>query len=218
MEYPDVETARLQELYTRRVARQGTAPGCPAPEAILALVRREGGEAERMATLAHVMSCAPCHREYQWLTAVNEGTGEAGGAPARAVRPAWWRGTPLALAASIAVVAAAGVVLSSVIRSGDEQVRGTVTEIELVAPRATAPAGAPITFSWRPLPNATRYVLEVQRQDGLVVLADTTADTVLTVAPSAALLPDSTYRWWVRESGDASEPRSSGLRTLQLSR
>jgi hypothetical protein len=216
VEYPDVETARLQELYTRRVARQGTAPGCPTPEAILALVRREGGEHGRIATLEHVMSCAACHREYEWLRAVDEAAVEAGGEPAGVARPAWWRGTPLALAASIVAVAGAAIVLSSVLRSGADRVRGPVSEIELVAPRATANAAAPIVFVWHPLPNASRYVLEVQREDGSVALADTTADTVLTVAPSAALRPDSTYRWWVREASDAAEPRSSALRTLRL--
>jgi len=216
VEHPDVETARLQELYARRVARQGTAPGCPTPDAILALVRREGGEAERMTTLEHVMSCATCHREYEWLQAVAQATVEAGGAPAGLAGQAWWRGRPLALAASIAVVVGAAIVLSSVLRNGAQRERGTLSEIELVSPRATASAGAPIVFAWRPLPNASRYVLEVQRLDGSVALADTTADTALTVAPSAALHPDSTYRWWVREASDAAEPRSSALRTLRL--
>jgi hypothetical protein len=216
VEHPDVETARLQELYARRVARQGTAPGCPTPQAILALVRREGGEHERIATLEHVMSCATCHREYQWLQAVDEATVEAGGEPAGGARLAWWRGAPLALAASIVAVVGVAGVLSSVLWKGADRVRGTVSEIALVAPGATANADAPITFAWRPLPKASRYVLEVQREDGAVALTDTTADTVLTVAPSAALLPDSTSRWWVRDASDAAEPRSSPLRTLRL--
>ena len=216
MEHPDVDTARLQELYARRVARQGTAPGCPTPEAILALVRREGGEHERLATLEHVMSCAACHREYQWLRAVDEAAVEAGGEPAAVIRPAWWRGAPLALAASIVVVAGVAGVLSSLLWKGADRVRGTVSEIQLMAPGATANADAPIAFAWHPLPKAAHYVLEVQREDGSVALTDTTADTVLTIAPSAALLPDSSYRWWVREATDAAEPRSSALRMLRL--
>jgi hypothetical protein len=216
VEHPDVETARLQELYAQRVARQGAAPGCPTPEAILALVRREGGEHERLATLEHVMSCATCHREYQWLRAVDEAAVEAGGEPAVVIRPVWSRGTPLALAASIVLVAGVAGLLSTVLWKGADRVRGTVSEIELVAPGATANADAPIAFTWHPLPKAARYVLEVQREDRSVALTDSTADTVLTVAPSAALLPDSTYRWWVREASDAAEPRSSALRTLRL--
>jgi hypothetical protein len=216
VEFPDVETTRLQELYARRVARRATAPGCPTPEAILALVRREGGEHERLVTLDHVMSCAACHREYEWLMAVDEAAVEAGGEPGGPVRPAWWRGMPLALAASLVAVAGAAIVLSNVLHRGIERVRSTVSGIELVAPGASANADAPIAFTWHPLPGASRYALEVQHEDGTVALADTTADTVLTVAPSEALLPDSTYRWWVREDTDAAEPRSSALRTLRL--
>ncbi|MFL5493089.1 MAG: hypothetical protein ACJ8DC_01775, partial [Gemmatimonadales bacterium] len=171
----------------------------------------------RLATLEHVMSCAACHREFQWLRAVDEGAVEAGGEPAAVIRPAWWlRAAPLALAASLVVVAGTALVFSSLLRTGADRVRGTVSEIKLVAPGATANANRPIAFSWHPLPKASRYVLEVQHEDGTVALADTTADTVLTVAPTAALLPDSTYRWWVREASDAAEPRSSALRTLKL--
>jgi hypothetical protein len=216
VEHPDVDTARLQQLYARRVARQGTPPGCPTPEAVLALLRREGGEHERLATLEHVMSCPGCHREYQWLRAGDEAAVEAGGEPAAVIRPAWWPGAPLALAASIVVVAGVAGLLSSVLWKGADRVRGTVSEIQLVTPGATANADATIAFAWHPLPKASRYVLEVQREDGSVALADTTADTVLTIAPSAALLPDSTYRWWVREASDAAEPRSSALRMLRL--
>jgi hypothetical protein len=68
-------------VYARRVARQGAAPACPAPEATLALVQRQGGQHERIHTLEHVMACAACHREYAWLAAVHEAAVEAGRAP-----------------------------------------------------------------------------------------------------------------------------------------
>jgi len=64
------------------VARRGTAPPCPAPESTLALVQRQGGEPERIDTLEHVMACGACHREYQWLAAVQEAAVEAGRVPA----------------------------------------------------------------------------------------------------------------------------------------
>ena len=75
MEHRDVtETACLQQLYGRRVAarREGGGSDHAAVEAILAVVRREGTEQERLATLEHVMSCAACHREYEWLKAVDQ--------------------------------------------------------------------------------------------------------------------------------------------------
>jgi hypothetical protein len=59
-------------------------------------------------------------------------------------------------------------------------------------------------------------VLEVQSGDGDVVLSDTTSDTTLTLAEHDRLLPDTEYRWWVRETTDGAEPRSSALRRLRL--
>jgi hypothetical protein len=218
MEHRDVtETAWLQQLYGRRVAarREGGGSDHAAVEAILAVVRREGTEQERLATLEHVMSCAACHREYEWLKAVDQAGVEAEGGVGAGQRRPWWRGAPLAMAASVAVVVGTGVVLSGVLRSGADRERGTADDIVLVAPGAQAGGGGPIAFTWRALPEASGYVLEVQRADGAVVLADTTRDTV-TVVEAGRLAPDSNYRWWVREVTDGAEPRSSPLRELRL--
>lgn len=218
MEHGDLtETARLQQLYARRVAARGEggSTGHATIEAILAVVQREGPEEERLATLEHVMSCAACHREYEWLKAVDQAGVEAGGVAGAGGRRAWWRGQPLALAASVAVVVGAAVVLSGVLRSGADRERGTAGDIALVAPGARAAGGAPLVFTWRAVPEASRYVLEVQRADGSIVLADTTADIVAVVEPGR-LLPDSAYRWWVREVTDGAEPRSSAFRDLRL--
>lgn len=211
------ETTRLQQLYARRVAARGESAGegHVTVEAILALVQHEGPEEDRLATLEHVMSCAACHREYEWLKAVDQAGSEvADGAGARG-RRAWWRGAPVALAASVAAVVGAGVVLSGVLRSGAERERGTGGDIVLVAPGGRVPARAPVAFTWRALPEASGYVLEVQRTDGSVVLADTTGDTVA-VVEAGRLASDSAYRWWVREVTHGAEPRSSELRKLRL--
>ena len=216
MEHGDLtETARLQQLYARRTAARGGGAGHVTVEAILALVSREGTEDERLATLEHVMSCAACHREYEWLKAVDQAGVEAETEVGAGQRRPWWRGAPLAMAASVAAVVGAGVVLSGVLRSGADRERGTTGDIALVAPGAAAGAGGPIAFTWRAVPEATGYVLEVQRADGSVVLADTTGDTVA-VVEAGRLAPDSNYRWWVREVTDGAEPRSSGFRGLRL--
>ncbi|HET7240096.1 MAG TPA: hypothetical protein VFI77_02985, partial [Gemmatimonadales bacterium] len=82
----------LGRLYRRRVAaRSVSAIGCVSPEAMLALLEREGLESERLATLEHVMSCPDCHREYEWLAAVGQAATKAGGRPAR---QALWRRAP----------------------------------------------------------------------------------------------------------------------------
>jgi hypothetical protein len=210
------ETTRLRQLYAQRAAAPGSErAGCVSPDAILALVLREGSEEDRLATLDHVMSCDACYRDYQWLSAADEAGLETERTAATPERRTIWRRTPLALAASLAALVGAGVILSNALRPGPEPERGAGTDLTLIAPRAGASAAAPIAFTWRSLPGASRYVLEIQRTDGSVVLADTTADTVL-VLHEIGQLPSSTYRWWVREVTDGSEPRSSDLRNLRV--
>jgi hypothetical protein len=215
MDQPDLtETERFQRLYARRVAERSAPTACVAPEQILAVIRRDGAEGERMEILEHVMSCAACHREYQWLTAVDQAGIEAGAAGER--RKAWWQGRPMALAASLLAVVAAGLLVQSRIRTGTEPVRGEDGDIVLVAP-PTAPTSGDLTFVWRSAPGASGYVLEVQRSDGSIAFSDTTRDTLLTLGAANQVLPDEEYRWWVRELTDVSEPRSSGFRRLHFS-
>ena len=49
---------------------------CPAPEAIEAMVRREGAEADRLRLLDHVMGCAHCAEEFELLRSVHRASGE----------------------------------------------------------------------------------------------------------------------------------------------
>src|SRR4029079_9306377 len=123
--------------------------------------------------------------------------------------------TPMAMAASLLVAIGAGVVLSGVLRTGDDRERGASADIALVAPGNRVAGTGPITFAWHAVPGVSRYVLEVQRADGSVALADTTADTSATLADPAPLRADSSYRWWVREAPDGAEPRSSAFRDLR---
>jgi hypothetical protein len=202
----------LERLYRARVAaRPVVTERCVSPEAMLALLQRDGTEDERMATLEHVMSCPACHREYQWLATVDRAAVEAGGsaAPGRA----WWRGAPLALAASLVAVIGAGLLVRAPWRAGGEPVRGEAGDVSLVEPAAGATIADSPTFAWHPLPEASAYVLEIQRADGSVARSDTTADTTLTLP---APLPPAEYRWWVREVTDGADPRSSPFRTVKV--
>ena len=206
-------TDRMERVYRRRVAGRKGGDACVSPEAILAVVQREGREDERLATLDHVMSCAACHREYELLAAVDEAAGESAGGSG-AVHRAWWRSAPLALAASLAAVAAAALLMQGRLQRG-EPVRGGAGDIALVAPGSGTAGAGDLTFVWHPVPGADGYVLELQ-YDGAVAFADTTTDTTLTLAEPDRLLPAAEYRWWVRELTDGAEPRSSELRTLRL--
>jgi hypothetical protein len=213
-----IDDERLKQLYARRVAERDRpgSPGCTSPEAILGLVRREGSEEERLATLDHVMSCAACHREYEWLAAVDRAVVEA--EPAAAARRSWEFLRPLALAASVLVAVGAVLVVRRMVTQGPEPIRGNGVDIVLVAPAEEVSAAHPIAFVWRPLAGVRRYVIEVQRADGSVAFTETTADTALTLREPSGVLPESEYRWWVRELTDGSEPRASSYRTLRLRR
>jgi len=202
----------VERLYRSRVAAKPVVTErCVSPEAMLALFQREGSEDERMATLEHVMSCPACHREYEWLAAVDQAVQAV---PAASPTRPWWRSAPLALAASLLLVIGAGLLVRAPWRAAGEAVRGESGDVALIAPAAGATVTGSATFAWHPLAEASAYVLEVQRPDGQVVRSDTTADTMLAL-PSAALAPHR-YRWWVREVTNGSEPRSSAFRTVQV--
>ena len=213
-----IDDERIKQLYARRVAERDRpgGPGCVSPEAILALVRREGREEERLTTLDHVMSCAACHREYEWLGAVDRAVVET--EPAAASRRSWQFMRPFALAASLLVAVGAVLVVRRMVTDRPEPLRGNGADIVLVGPPAEVEASAPLTFVWRPLDGVRRYVLEVQRLDGSVVFTETTDDTTFTLGEPAGVLPENDYRWWVREVTDGSEPSASPFRALRIGR
>ncbi len=207
-----VNDQQLRDIYAHITAsRAGSrTAGCPDPEAILALVRREGAEEARLATLDHVMSCADCRSDLDLLRSIEAAGAETGAS----VRPGRrWKG-PLALAASVllAVVvgryALPGGPASDVVRSADGD------RVTLVAPPPEVPAGAPLLFAWHPIAGADRYRLEVMDQGGEVALEAETADTSILLR-SAADLPPGEYQWWVGATAPGTS--RSELRPLRLS-
>jgi len=207
--------ARLRELYagimtSRR--RSGRLGPCPEPEAIQALVRRQGPEEARLATLDHVMSCADCRSEFDLLRSIEMAGAQAGTAD-RPVRR--WL-APAALAASVLVavlvgrLALPGAPENEIVRSGAGE------RVTLVAPPAQVATGSPLLFAWHPIPEASRYRLEVLTDEGEVVLEAETADTAIMVQ-SAADLPAGEYQWWVGATVPGATPRSD-FRPLRLTR
>lgn len=206
-----VNEQRLREVYGGVMVSRSRRPSsaCPAPEAILALVRREGPEPARLATLDHVMSCADCRAEFDLLRSIELAGAEAG-ATARPGRR--WL-APLALAASVllAVVvgryALPGAPEDDVVRSGADD------RVTLLAPPTEAAAGSPLLFAWHPIARASRYRVEVMNTAGDVVLEAETADTAI-LLQSAAGLPPGEYQWWV--GATAPDAARSALRPLRL--
>jgi len=217
---------RLRALYAptaERVPERRAA--CASPEAILALVRRDGAEGERLRTLDHVMSCGACRKDFELLRAV-ESAGEATGATvaARPVRrfgglassPWTWGITAIAASLVLAVGLRHGGPTGTVLRdaAGAEARIG----ISLIAPnaRATAPVHS-LTFVWRPSPKTVRYTLEVLDTAGTVAYSASTTDTALVVKDAAKRLKTGVaYRWWVRSLSISGEERHSEFRDLKV--
>jgi len=220
----DVTNARLDDnrlrgLYDQiLVMRDG--PGrtsCPSPEALLGLVRRDGPEEQRLATLDHAMACGDCARELELLRAIEDagargGVGERVGA---ASTPRRWY-APLALAASVLIAVGVAVVQRSG-RPGEEDLPRGSSAVTLLAPPNDVRTGAgAVSFVWRPVAGAVRYALEVLDTTGVVRLSAATPDTTVTLTDLRKLTPGVEYRWWVRATDAAGAQRVSTMRALRL--
>ncbi len=210
----------LRAAYERALATRtsGERAACPAPEEVLAVVRRAGDEDQRLAVLDHVMACPACRDEFELLRAI-ERAGEkaerAAAAPGRVVgHIVWRRWVPLAAAALVLIIAVGPG--RRLWEPAQEQVRGGSATLALVGPAdGNTPAGADQTFVWRSAPDAARYTLELLTSGGNVVLSHTTTDTILTVALPPTLAPGD-YRWWVTATTVAGSETRSDTRTLRL--
>lgn len=205
-----VSEARVKAIYAAATARR--RGGCPEPEALQALVRREGDEADRLANLDHVMSCGGCRADLDLLRSIEEAGTELG---AGAGRRAGWRGwlVPAALAATVLLAVGLGRLVRA--PDGPESVRSDEElGIPVLAPATEAPTGEPLDFVWRPVPGAVRYRVEVLTPGGEVALEAETRDTAVTIDGIRRLAPDD-YRWWVIAMTPRQGPRSA-LRPLRL--
>lgn len=211
-----VNEGKLREIYAGVMASRGAWSGrraatCPAPEAVLALVRREGSEEVRLDTLDHVMSCAECRSEFDLLRSI-ELAGVEAGVAARPERRSWV--VPAALAASTLLAVALGRYLLPTVPESEVVRSGSDSEVTLLAPSGDTPAGSPIAFVWRSVPGASRYRMEVLTQGGEVALEAETADTAITAQTAAGLAPGD-YQWWVAATSAGTTVRSP-LRPLRL--
>lgn len=209
---------RLRDAYARAVDARTVAQraGCVAPEALLGLVRGEGRDAERLATLDHAMSCPACRDEFELLRAL-----ERSGAPEvqQAVEGIRWkRNLSMAIAASAILAIGIGPGRRLLDHGRDDVMRSAGSAVTLVAPddgaSATSAGGDSLTFVWRPVPDAERYVVELLSADGTSTLRAQTTDTTYRSVPDRPL-DAGEYRWWVlAQAGDGTERRSDARRFI----
>jgi len=184
---------RLRQAYARHLATRApdVRAGCVSPEALLALVERQGTEAERLATLDHAMACDACRRDLDLLRAVARAEPLAGAR--RFVR--WF--TPQ-LAAAAAVVLVVGAAAALWLRPGGEPAWRGAGEITLVSPVGAVPSGRSRILSWRAVPGTPRYEVELLTAAGDSVYAVALTDTTLVLPPGVLLTADREYLWSVR--------------------
>ena len=204
--------AYLRTLAARRVS--GREP-CVAPERMLSLLRREGAEQQRLEALDHVMGCGACRSEFELLRSIEQ----AGAATTERAAPAALRilprfAVPLALAASLILMVTVGQRLRT--PEGTDVERGTMDGVTLLGPPPEIAAGTSPTFTWKPVPGAQSYELEVLDEKGGVVWAAKTSETSVTMSDPLVMVPGKSYRWWVRATTAPGNQRASAVRSLRI--
>lgn len=165
-----VNDAALRDAYARLLAARASAPADTevSLEAIVALIERRGGEAERLALLDRVMASPALRAEFDELRAATR-------RGRRAVLS--WRG-PAALAASLILVAGIATWTTrarrvepdpGLMRGGD---RGTIRPLTV----ERAP-GDTLRLRWPASSDAREYTVELLDASGTVVATRTTRET-----------------------------------------
>ena len=210
-----MDDGRLRDAYAELIAARAPVDrgACAAPEALLALVEREGDEAVRLATLDHVMGCARCREELDLLRAAAAASAQAAGASSsdpsgrrRRSEPRWPT-RPLAIAAGIILVIGVGVIT----RRGDDgasRLRGGDSSLALLAPERASDGG--MLLRWRSIGGAPRYRVEVYTPSGTTVAEGIVTDTTFVVGPASLGGRPDTLTWMVTAlRADGGEVRSA---------
>ncbi len=207
----------LREAYQRALEarRVSSREPCVAPEAMVSLLRGEGAEEQRLEALDHVMGCGACRSEFELLRSMEQ----AGAGTAERARPAVLQiprriAVPLALAASLILLVTVGQRLRS--PEGTDVERGSMDGVTLLGPPAEIAAGTSPTFTWKPVPGAQSYELEVLDEKGAVVWGAKTTETSVTMSGPVLMVPGKSYRWWVRTTTASGNQRASAVRSLRI--
>ena len=204
----------LRAAYAPLARDRGTGhrPDCPSAESLLAAVRGEGSEVERLRVLDTALKCATCRRELALLHAVSGTTAEQ----ARSASIySWRRVVPLAAAAAIVLVLGLFGIQRFLQGPSDIVRAGSTTGPTLVTPASgSAVVTGPVSFTWRSVAGALRYTFEISTSGGTVLASATTTDTVAIAALREA--PTGEHRWWVRAHMNDGSERRSDTRLLRI--
>jgi hypothetical protein len=198
----------LRSEYQRLLAGRTDRGQCPDPERLRDLVERKGDETERLHTLDHAMACSQCRTEFELLRAIQTSRPRASRSYAR----------PLALAASVVGLLAAGTIWLTIRSDTSDTLRGGSSMLELISPVGQVASGASTELSWHPATGEVRYLVQVVGQDGEVVFGGVTRDSQIVLPDTISLVPATEYRWWVvARFADGSEV-ASPIETFEIQR
>jgi hypothetical protein len=213
------DDAALRDAYRELMAARAPSDrsGCPAPEALLEVVERQGDEATRLATLDHVMRCAACRNDFNLLRSAAVSALQAGEEPpvlhivrGGAGRPRRLPWRSLAVAAGLVVAVGVGTLTW---HQGTRQplLRGDEHTVVLLAPESRADGSA--LLRWQRVPGAAAYRVEVFTPSGRTVVADTVSDSTFVVPGAASAGLAEPLRWMVTAlHSDGHEVRSRAER------
>jgi hypothetical protein len=200
------DDARLQSAYRRLTADESRSAEAPdvSPETLQQLAEGTYLGADRDELLERALAHDSTARELAFFMDLRA-------ANAQRVAAAPWRGW--ALAATVLIVVISGIRWFGTSAS-EEPLRSSESTVTVVQPREGAAVEGSTIFMWRAVAGASRYLVEVIREDGTLTASTTTADTSATLALTP-LTPRERLSWWVTATLSDGTTRRSAAASLR---
>ena len=207
----------------RRATREPNeiASECLDEMAIAALADGVAADDDRVAGMAHLVTCGSCRSQLAELLATLDDAEIAAAMPRRSAPR---RLRSLVTAANLAGLAAAAVLAFAIGPNRSRQELTAPMRDEtgalVVAPVAAAPVGVvsrAAVFRWSSVPGASRYRVRVFDAEGVVVWETQTSDTAVALPTAPRLQRGARYLWKVEARTDFDRWVGSALTEFQLS-
>jgi hypothetical protein len=187
MNMPD--DTRLGSAYRRLTLDESRSTAAPDidPETLQQLAAGTYLGGDREALIERALAHESTAREFAFfLDLRNASTPGQAGVP--------WR--RWALAASLVIAVASGIRWFGE-GLADDPLRASTSGITVVFPDEGATLDSATVFAWRQVSDASRYLVEVVREDGTAVATVTTFDTTATLTLATPLPTGERLSWWV---------------------
>lgn len=200
----------LVRLYQRSGTRRDEhRADCVPPEALLDVVEHRGPEAARLETINHAMACADCREELELLRATRIVRDRS-----RLPRFGFALAASLVLAAGLGFYTFGRQRAASSVDDAGGVTRSGSDDVQLVTTGIVS-AQMP-NLVWHSTTGAASYVVELRRENGMLLTRGTTTDTVFAVPDSVRAGPDSDAYWAVTARLSDGTSLASPARRIRL--